>query len=270
MQNGMHINGKHYELNVRTPEEIGEKELDLLIVATKYDALEGILPDVSTMVSDKTLVLCLLNGVDSEEIISQVVNPDNILYSFMRIASERNGNEIRFNETSVEGVIMGEKDSSEPTERVLAVADLFKKAGVGCRLSSDIIAEKWNKYCLNISYNLPQAVLGIGYAGYFDSEHVGWIRDSLEKEVREVAAAYGITFGKLTNTRERQNPYARFSTLQDLDAGRHTEIEMFAGVLLKKAAQKHIAVPTVAYTYHLIKALEEKNDGLFNYGEKGM
>ena len=57
-------------------------------------------------------------------------------------------------------------------------------------------------------------------------------------------------------------PEARFSTLQDLDAGRRTEIEMFAGILMKKAAEAGIEVPYVTYTYHAIRALEEKNEGL--------
>lgn len=58
---------------------------------------------------------------------------------------------------------------------------------------------------------------------------------------------------------------ARFSTLQDLDAGRHTEIEMFAGEMIRMGKEYGITVPYCEYTYHLIKALEEKNDGNFVY-----
>ena len=37
---------------------------------------------------------------------------------------------------------------------------------------------------------------------------------------------------------------------------------MFAGILMKEAAEAGIEVPYVTYTYHAIKALEEKNEGL--------
>ncbi len=79
---------------------------------------------------------------------------------------------------------------------------------------------------------------------------------------------------------------ARYSTLQDLDAKRHTEIDMFSGAIMKmgkelniptpynefvyhiiKAMGKELNIPTPynEFVYHIIKAMEEKNDGLFDY-----
>lgn len=63
-------------------------------------------------------------------------------------------------------------------------------------------------------------------------------------------------------------PSARYSTLQDLDAKRHTEIDMFSGVLMRMGKELGIPTPYNEYTYHMIKALEEKNDGLFDYKGK--
>ena len=40
---------------------------------------------------------------------------------------------------------------------------------------------------------------------------------------------------------------------------------MFCKVLMEKAAAKGLEVPFADYTYHAIKALEEKNDGKFDY-----
>lgn len=61
---------------------------------------------------------------------------------------------------------------------------------------------------------------------------------------------------------------AKFSTLQDIEAGRHTEIDMFSGALMRMG--KELGIPTSynEYTYHMIKALEEKNDGKFDYSGK--
>lgn len=61
---------------------------------------------------------------------------------------------------------------------------------------------------------------------------------------------------------------ARYSTLQDLDAGRHTEIDMFSGALIRMGKELGIPTPYNEYTYHMIKALEEKNDGKFDYTGK--
>ena len=251
---GLCINDKIYKPKVKTPEEA--KGVDLL-----HDALE----DIRTVVAPHTTVLSLLNGIDSEEMIGTVIDPARIAYSLMRINSERKGNSVTFNAEKTPGLFVGEKDSREESERLLAIRELLAKTPLRYHFCEDIISEQWLKFTLNIAYNLPQAVLGTGYASYFDSEHVGFIRDRLEAEARKVAAAYGISYGPLENARPRWLERARFSTLQDLEAKRHTEIDMFCKVLMEKAAAKGLEVPFAEYTYHAIKALEEKNDGKFDY-----
>ncbi|MBQ8920220.1 MAG: ketopantoate reductase family protein [Acidaminococcaceae bacterium] len=260
---GICINGKIYRPAVKTPEEA--RGVDLLLVSVKYNGLRGALEDIRTVTAPNTTVLSLLNGIDSEEIISTVIDPAQIVYSLMRINSERDGSSVTFNAEKAPGLFVGEKDSAEESERLLAIRALLEKTPLKYNFREDIIADQWLKYALNIAYNLPQAVLGVGYAAYFDSDHVGFIRDRLEAEARQVAAAYGITFGPLENTRPRWLEKARFSTLQDLEAKRHTEIDMFCKVLMEKAAAKGIPVPFAEYTCHAIKALEEKNDGKFDY-----
>lgn len=39
----------------------------------------------------------------------------------------------------------------------------------------------------------------------------------------------------------------------------------FAGEMVRMGKELGIAVPYCEYTYHLIKSLEEKNDGKFDY-----
>lgn len=260
---GLTINGRRYDLNVVSPNEA--HGADLLLVATKYAGLPAALPEIRAVSDDHTIVMSLLNGIDSEEIIGEVIDPSQIVYSLMRIASHRVGSSINFDPVFTGGLYLGEKDSPHKTERIQAIEDLCEMGGLKAHFRDDIIASQWAKYALNIAYNLPQAVLGVGYAAYFDSDHVMFISRKLEEEVSRVAKAYGIRLRPLNHTRELHSPAVQFSTLQDLTARRHTEIDMFCGVLMKKAAEKGLAVPYAEYTYHLIKALEEKNDGLFNY-----
>ena len=52
------------------------------------------------------------------------------------------------------------------------------------------------------------------------------------------------------------------SMLKDLDARRHTEIDSFAGSIVRFGEKLGIATPVNAVIYHAIKALEEKNDRL--------
>ena len=83
--------------------------------------------------------------------------------------------------------------------------------------------------------------------------------------------AKGIDMSKTGSSSGRGSvvpPTARYSTLQDMDAGRHTEIDMFSGALVRMGKELGIPMPYNEYTYHMIKALEEKNDGKFDYTGK--
>jgi len=260
---GIIINGKTYFPCVKEPQEL--TDVDLLLISSKQDALETAMDDIKAMVSKDTMVISLLNGVTSEEIIGNAIGMEHMLYAVMRIASVRVGNEITFNPDITAGVFVVEKGIKEPTKRVLAVEELFKGTGVRYTFMEDIIADMWMKYAGNISQNLPQAVLGIGCGAYSDSKHVNHIAASLWKEVSKVANAKGIVLTDEFQLFVGAKPQARFSTLQDLDAKRHTEIEIFAGEMMRMAKELGMEVPYCEYTYHLIKSLEEKNDGKFDY-----
>ena len=265
LRDGVWINGKQYRPCVLDPAEASERGVDLLLIATKYSGLFSVLPAIQKATGPDTIVMSLMNGIDSEEIIGSVIDPSHIVYSLMRIVSTRKDGNIVFDPDRTPGVFYGEKGSSEPSERILAIRDLLACAGLHGHIMEDILTDQWDKYALNICYNLPQAVLATPFRSYFDSEHVAFIRDALYREVSAVAQANGIHLHPLSNTKDSWPPTVRFSTLQDLDAGRRTEIDMFTGVLMKKAKEAGIPVPFAEYTYHAIKALEEKNEGKFNY-----
>ena len=252
---------------IRTPEEA--RGVDLLMIAVKYTALDAALEDIRKIVTPNTVVLSLLNGIDSEEKVATVIDPSQIVYSLMRVSSERRRDEqgrniVSFDPTIKWGVYLGEKGSGVKSARIEAIKELLEDTACGAFFVEDIIGDQWAKYASNICYNLPQAVLDVPFGAYFDSEHVAFLRDRLFDEVYRVGAALGIEVKQPILGWNSCARTARFSTLQDLDAGRHTEIDMFTGVLMRKAAEVGVEVPFAEYTHHAIKAIEEKNDGLWS------
>ena len=148
------------------------------------------------------------------------------------------------------------------------VNDIFENTGLHWIITDDIQAEIWGKFKLNVCNNLPQAILGVGVGCYEDSEHMAAIRDGLRAEVEAVAKAKGIDLSMINAKSGRGSAVkasARYSTLQDIDSGRHTEIDMFSGAMMRMGKELGIPTPYNEYTYHMIKALEEKNDGVFEY-----
>ena len=246
LQNGIGINGKVYHPEVWTPEEA--HGADLLVVALKYGALPGALDSIRQVVGEHTIVMSLMNGVDSEEIIAAEVGADHLLYSLIKVVSHKEADGFRFDPDTTLGIIYGELAAPFESERVRAVAALFEGTGVHFRATEHIREEMWSKFRLNVCNNLPQAILGAGVGCYRDSVHMKAIKNS--------------------GRGSAVPPDARYSTLQDIDAGRHTEIDMFSGALMRMGKELGIPTPYNEYTYHMIKALEEKNDGLFDYSGK--
>ena len=265
-QQGITINGTTYRPQVWIPQEANG--VDLLVVALKYGALPGALDSIAAAVGPNTTVMSLMNGVDSEEIIAAKIGAEHVLPSLIKVASHRTGDGVRFDPETTIGIIYGELTAPFDSDRVQAVRALFADTGIHFRVTEHIREEIWSKFRLNVCNNLPQAILGAGVGCYSDSAHIKAISDGLRRELEAIAAAKGIDLSKAAAASTHGStvpPTARYSTLQDLDAGRHTEIDMFSGALMRMGRELGIPTPYNEYTYLMIKALEEKNDGLFDY-----
>ena len=268
LRSGCIINDVTYHPEVWSPEEANGS--DLLIVALKYNALPGALESISRIVTDNTTVMSLMNGVDSEDIIAAKIGASHVLHSLIKVASRKEGAGFCFNPETTIGIIFGELKAPFDSERVQAIEALFADTGLHYRSTEYIREEIWSKFRLNVCNNLPQAVLGAGVGCYEDSVHMKAISNGLGAELEAVAAAKGIDMSKTAASSGHGSMVpvsAKFSTLQDLDAGRHTEIDMFSGALMKMGQELGIPTPYNEYTYHIIKAIEEKNDGRFDYGK---
>lgn len=269
LKKGCKINDVTYHPEVWTPQEA--HGVDLLIVCLKYGALPGALESIRAIVGEHTIVMSLMNGVDSEEIIAEAIGASHMIYSVIKVASHKEGGGYYFVPETTIGIIFGELQAPYDSERVQAIEALFADTGIHYRSTEFAQEEMWSKFRLNVCNNLPQAILGAGVGCYTDSEHMKAISDGLRNELETIAAAKGIDMSKIEASSKHGSPVrasAKFSTLQDIEAGRHTEIDMFSGALMRMGRELGIPTPYNKYTYHMIKALEEKNDGKFDYSGK--
>ena len=269
LKKGCIINDVTYNPEVWTPQEA--QGADLLIVSLKYGALPDALDSIAAVTADNTTVMSLMNGVDSEEIIAAKIGAEHVIGSLIKVASHKEGSGYYFDPETTIGIIFGEFEAPYNSERVEAIEKLFENTGINYRATENIREEIWSKFRLNVCNNLPQAILGAGVGCYEDSVHMQAISEGLRKELEDVAKAKGIDIdkaGRSSSYGSAVPPTARYSTLQDLDAGRHTEIDMFSGALVRMGRELGIPTPYNEYTYHMIKALEEKNDGKFDYSKE--
>lgn len=253
-EQGVYINGQTYYPPVLTSREAGRQ--DIILVATKYSGLGDVIDILPLLVGHDTIVLSLLNGVDSEERIAKKVGWEHVDYAVMRIASRREQYGIVFQPEATQGLFVGMDK--------LTMEQLTALGSSKCNINTipDIKTDLWVKYASNIANNLPQAVLMMNQSLLLESQHGRALAEHLWHEVEQVALAKGIVIGSEPIIFNTIGSIAKYSTLQDLEAKRHTEIDMFAGVLMEMAKEYDIAVPYTEFCYHAIKALEERNDGL--------
>lgn len=261
---GVTVNGVNYRFTVAEPEN-GELK-DLIIIAVKDTGLEQAIRDIRRFVGENTQILCVMNGVESEKKVAAAYGWEHVLYSYMKIPVELKNGAYDFDPDG--GYIaFGEEKNESLSERVLAVRELFDRCRIPYRIEKDMILGLWQKFMSNIGENMTCALLGVPFKALADSEHGRALKKMGMKEVQAVAEKLGIHLTdemiEMQMNRPITAPYNRPSTLQDLDAGKKTEIDMFAGTVVRLGKELGVPTPVNEVFLHGIKVLEEKNEGKF-------
>lgn len=265
-QEGITINDINHRFQVRTPQDSRETA-DLIIMAIKDTGLDQAIKDIKNFVGEQTQILCVMNGVESEEKVAAAYGWDHVLYSYMRISIVMKDRRTNFNPDG--GYVhFGEGLNAEYSDRVKAIQDCFNKSNIPYKIEEDMVKGLWFKFMCNVGENLTCALLGVPFGVFRDSEYANEIRRAAMKEVILIAQKKGIDLGEEEfNTPEKYLPKIPYnnrpSTLQDLDNGRKTEVDMFAGTVIRMGRELKIATPVNWMFYNGIKLLEEKNEGMF-------
>ena len=267
-RDGVVVNGKRLHFHVVDPQEdCGGDYPQLAIIITKFSGLPQAIKDIKNQIGPHTIIMAPLNGVEKEEIVAASYGWENLLYSLARVSVVMRDGKVTFSDASAQ-MEFGEKHNETLSPRVQAVKALFESAGIKSVVPEDMERAIWLKYMCNVSENQSAAVLGIPFGARTVSDDAHWIREALLREVAAVAAKKGIRIteedieeqGKrLKNVPAANKP----STLQDLEAGRKTEVDMFAGTMMRLGKEYGVPTPYNELFYHAIRVLEQKNDRLF-------
>lgn len=261
-EQGVTINDVNYKFPIIEPNVVGD-EADLIIMAVKDLGLQQAIQDIKNQVGPHTQILCVMNGVDSEDQLIEVYGLEHVVHSFMRVSIVMANGVANYN-PALGCIHFGEKQNGEIlTERVTAIKELFEASNIAYIISEDMIRALWFKYMCNVGENLTCALLGIPFGAFRTSDGANAIRIGAMKEVVAVANALGIDLSQedmdIQENVVKKIPAAnKPSTLQDLEQGRKTEIEMFAGRMIALGNELGIPTPINEVFYHGIKTLEEK------------
>jgi len=258
-KDGMYLNGTPIAYHYVTPKEEVEPA-DLILIATKNQHMEQALDDISSHVGPNTIILSLLNGIDSERLLSERFGIDHVLYSFTTaLDSTRQGNNIDF---STEGVIYFGERNNEQTPRIQAVSQLFETAKIDYIVPENIERELWAKFMVNVSINTISAITR---ATYGDCANIPAIKELIiatQKEVLALAAKVGIVGLDDSYITKYQNIFAsleyngKTSMLQDIEAGRTTENNWFCIRASQLAQEYGVKTPLIDMLGTIAKGAE--------------
>ncbi len=261
LSEGLVINGRRQNFNVISS-DTGTGFSDLVIICTKFDELKGALGDVRSQVGPDTLIMAPLNGVESEDIAASVYGWDRVLYSLMRVSSVRKNNEVTFDPaTSFVEFGQQKNDPGSYSDKVNVVKEFFDRVGIKSMIRPDMIQAIWEKYVCNVSENQVSALMKIPFGAWGTDEHANAMRIAVADEVIAIARKKGIMIDRdyAKNHIEflkKLPPDNMSSTLQDILAHRRTEVEMFAGTVMRMGKEAGVATPLNEFLYHAIKLME--------------
>jgi 2-dehydropantoate 2-reductase len=147
-----------------------------------------------------------------------------------------------------------------PRERIEALAQLLRGAGITVDVADRVMDALWGKLMVNCAYNALSAITQLDYATLVGSDEIRELMRALVAEVVAVGRAQGVRFPEdveaPTWAIAQSMPRQRSSTAQDLARGRPTEIDWINGQIVRDGALQGIPTPANQAVHALVRLLE--------------
>ena len=259
------LNGEKLAPHIVTPEEA--EKADLVLVGVKYPGLSDALDVMASSVGEDTIIISLMNGVDSEEILAERFGRDKVLYSVSQeMDAQRYGSELVY--TKAGRLYIGVPNSFEPelravlSEKLDRACAFFDEVGFPYKREEDILYRQWSKFMLNCGCNQICMVYDCGYGKAMErgGEEFAMMTGAM-REVCAIAQAMGISVGEpevrqYLNILRTLDPEAPPSMGQDRRQKKRSEVDMFAGTVIRYGERLGIETPVNDFMLRRVREIE--------------
>lgn len=249
----------HVKVTVAPAAAVGPVDLAILTVKAHQTTLA--VEALPLLLSSGGMALTLQNGLGNLEEMARAVGPERLLGGASILGATR----LREGEVLLAGLgptYIGSPPGSRvsPAE-VEAVAALFRRAGLPCEVRGDIETVLWEKLLVNVGINPLTALLQVKN-GDLPKIPAAWgLAVAAAAEAKDVARASGIDLTVDPEARLQEVCTAtaanRSSMLQDITAGRRTEIEALNAQVAARGESRGVPTPVNRFLTQLLRALEE-------------
>ena len=254
------------------PSDLGPQ--DFIILTLKAHGVAGVIDQLQPLIGKDTAILFAQNGIPwwyfhgaggpHEGRTLESVDPGGTLWK--RLGPERALGSVVWQAAEIEapGVIahhygdrmpIGEP-TGEKSERAATLSRLLTSAGVKSPVRPNLRNEIWLKLWGNLSFN-PVSVLTHGtLIDLATDPGTRRVIRNMMQEAQRVGEALGVTFA--VDVEERMDMAAKVgahktSMLQDVEAGRPTELDALLGVVIELAGLVGQNTPSLQLIYDLVK-----------------
>lgn len=253
------INGSRFTPKIVSTKEEINGELDVLIVCVKNYDLESALKDIKCVVTKKTKILPLQNGIFSYEFFKSKF-PDRVVLEGYVQGPNTYWKEAAYYYQNAGAMHIGSSNEQWQAE-AHAVYDWLKAAQIDVYFETNIRYMVWKKWMLNVAGNSVTALTGADYSMFKYYGELQQICISAMEEFLKVAEAEQVPLGvndiqDIIEYYVSYNGSKKTSMLMDVLNERKTENDYLAGTLLTIAERHALKLPVIHTLYKLVEAKE--------------
>lgn len=262
---GVRLNGARLDIPVApcAGSVPAAEQPDLVIVAVKNHQLGQAIEDMRPYVGGGTLIISLMNGIGSEGDLAAAFGAEHVLYAMIiAIDAVREGNGTTFTRSGI--INFGEElnDPARHSSRVSRVSRFFDRVGLRYEVPRNMVRTMWYKYMINVGINQVSAVLRAPYRVFQTVPEARRIMDAAMLELIAISRALGTGLAEddlksWYATLDLLSPDGKTSMLQDVDARRKTEVELFSGTVIRLGLEAGVPTPVNQMLFDLIRAIEQ-------------
>lgn len=251
---------------------------DVVILALKAQSVPGIAFALPTLYNSETMVVTAQNGIPwwyFRKLASpyadyriQAVDPDGVVEAHIPVDRVIGCVVYPAAEIIVPGVVqhiegdrfsLGEIDGSK-TARIQTLSQSFRKAGLKAPVRNQIRNELWVKLWGNLAFNPISALTRSTLEEICQYHLTRELARNMMLEAQAIATKLGVEFGISLEQRiegaEKVGAH-KTSMLQDIEAGRSTEVDAIVGAVAEIGRLTQTPTPHIDAIYASVKLLEQ-------------
>jgi len=261
-ENGVKVEGISGSFTVKVPITADPKEAgecDLVIICVKSYSTEEASKEIKDLVSDKTCVMTLQNGIGNAQILNDHFGPEKVIIGVSNHGSTLVG--VGHVKHAGKGETIIGRSDGKVLGTIRDAANILIKAGFETKISKDIDSVIWSKLVINVGINALSAITHLKNGRLIEYDGTREIlRAAVQESVKIVKRKrVKLSFDDPIQKAEsvcKATAANMSSMLQDVLSKKRTEIDFINGSIVRQGKALGIATPVNEVLTGLVKTIE--------------